>query len=636
MGDMGKPAGKPREIDQIRFNALGELFRRINDPEQAILDFALEAGVQVTNSRIGYIYLASEDESELYLHAWSKQVMEQCAVESYPDAYKVCATGLWGEAVRQRKPVITNDYENSPHKRGVPQGHVPVLRHMNLPVFDGDKIVLIAGVGNKPGNYSQEDVQQLSLIMDAMWNILKRKRSEEMLRQTNEDLEKIVEERTTELETINAELHRIIEKQQATETALEKQKDQLQIIMDHVPALIAYVDSDLNYQFANAEYRDLFFPGAKTVSGRHIADLLGDTLYDQVKGRYEIALGGWPQRFELDYMLLGKKHILDAAYIPHQFGDRIEGVFVLLTDITARKEIELELKTYSDRLTLATDAGNIGVWEWDFATDELIWDQRMMEIYQVAGNEFPGVYEAWKNRIHPEDRPKAEKALEEAKKPGGRFEGELRVIWPDGQVRTIKAAALTQKDRTSQTLKMTGVNWDITEQKKMEASLKQISITDSLTGAKNRRFFMDKIGREIVRCKRYGLPLSLLTMDIDYFKRINDTHGHDAGDAVLKACVKECHAALRQTDIFSRIGGEEFAVALIHTDVDHAWGMADRLRSSLENLAVEYMDTIIRFEVSIGISSLAGEKDTLDRMMKRSDSALYRAKTNGRNRVEAL
>lgn len=397
MEDMGKPVdkpadqpiGTPREIDQILFDALGALFRRISAPEQEILDFALEAGVQVTNSKIGYIYLASEDESELYLHAWSKPVMDQCAVESYPDAYKVCETGLWGEAVRQRKPVITNDYENSSHKRGIPQGHVPVLRHMNLPVFDGDKIVLIAGVGNKFEDYDQEDVQQLSLVMDAMWNILKRKRSEESLRQTNEALEKIVEERTTELETMNTELHRIIEKQQATEAALEKQKDQLQIIMDNVPALIAYVDQDMNYQFVNAEYRDLFFPGAKTITGRHMSDLLGDTLYDQVKSRYKTVLGGWPQRFELDYMIFGKNHTFDAAYIPHQFGDRIEGVFVLLTDITPRKEIELELKAYSDRLTLATDAGKIGVWEWDFATDELIWDQRMMELYQVAGGGIP-------------------------------------------------------------------------------------------------------------------------------------------------------------------------------------------------------------------------------------------------------
>ncbi len=179
---------KQRKIDQLRFKALYDLSKMINKSRQEILDFALEAGVRVTNSKIGYIYLCSEDETELYLHAWSKNVMPQCSVQSYPDKYLVSETGLWGEAVRKRKPIITNDYKKSPLRRGYPEGHVPVKRHMNLPVFDNEKIVIVAGVGNKSEEYAQEDVQQLSLIMDGMWHILKRKQTEEDLKKTNENL----------------------------------------------------------------------------------------------------------------------------------------------------------------------------------------------------------------------------------------------------------------------------------------------------------------------------------------------------------------------------------------------------------------------------------------------------------------
>ncbi len=181
-------ASSQRQIDQLRFKALYDLSKMHNSSRQEILDFALEAGVKVTNSKIGYIYLCSEDETELYLHAWSKDVMPQCRVETYPDKYLVAHTGLWGEAIRQRKPIITNDYASSQLRKGYPKGHVPIIRHMNLPVFDNKKIVLIAGVGNKENDYNQEDVQQLSLMMDGMWHILKRKQTEEALKKSNENL----------------------------------------------------------------------------------------------------------------------------------------------------------------------------------------------------------------------------------------------------------------------------------------------------------------------------------------------------------------------------------------------------------------------------------------------------------------
>ncbi len=182
-----KKTQKALDLDEIRFEALYHLSQMINEPEQDILDYALEAGVQVTDSKIGYIYFVNNEETELTLHAWSKDVMSQCTVQNFPDAYKVSDTGLWGEAVRQRRPIITNDYETSPLRRGYPEGHVPVKRHMNLPVEDNGKIVLLAGVGNKDGEYTEEDVRQLFLIMDGMWRIIRRKRDEAALKKALAD-----------------------------------------------------------------------------------------------------------------------------------------------------------------------------------------------------------------------------------------------------------------------------------------------------------------------------------------------------------------------------------------------------------------------------------------------------------------
>ena len=171
-------------LDEIRFESLYTLSQMLKESEQAILDYALEAGVRVTGSKIGYIYFVNEQESELTLHAWSKEVMSQCSVQNYPAVYKLSDTGLWGEAVKQRKPVITNDYEASPFKRGCPEGHVAVIRHMNLPVEDNGKILLLAGVGNKEGEYTEEDVRQLFLIMNGVWRIIQRKRDDEALKKT--------------------------------------------------------------------------------------------------------------------------------------------------------------------------------------------------------------------------------------------------------------------------------------------------------------------------------------------------------------------------------------------------------------------------------------------------------------------
>jgi PAS domain S-box-containing protein len=121
----------------------------------------------------------NEDETVLTMQAWSKIAMDQCAIIDKPIDYPLETTGLWGEAVRQRRPMITNDYAApNPYKKGYPEGHVEMRRHLNIPVFDGDRIVAVAGVGNKDEDYDESDVRQLTLLMNGMWWQLKRQRAE--------------------------------------------------------------------------------------------------------------------------------------------------------------------------------------------------------------------------------------------------------------------------------------------------------------------------------------------------------------------------------------------------------------------------------------------------------------------------
>ncbi|MCD4822649.1 MAG: GAF domain-containing protein [Methanococcoides sp.] len=149
---------------------------------QEITDFAHEESVKLTKSKQGYLAFMDPDESALIMHSWSKDAMKECSIKGRKFIYPIETTGLWGEAVKQRKPIITNDYQTpNPLKKGYPQGHVELTRHMNVPIFDGNRIVAVAGVGNKETPYDEADVRQMTLLMDGMWGLVKRRNAEDDL-----------------------------------------------------------------------------------------------------------------------------------------------------------------------------------------------------------------------------------------------------------------------------------------------------------------------------------------------------------------------------------------------------------------------------------------------------------------------
>lgn len=165
--------------------------------------------------------------------------------------------------------------------------------------------------------------------------------------------------------------------------------------------------------------------------------------------------------------------------------------------------------------------------------------------------------------------------------------------------------------------------------------LEQLVRTDPLTGAANRRHFVEQAQIEIQRARRDNAALSLLMIDLDYFKRINDTWGHAAGDEVLRNFARIALAPLRATDLFARLGGEEFAVLLPNTGLDGAVEVALRIREAARQQSIDTSSGQIRYNVSIGAAVLADQETCYEPLLKRADAALYRAKEDGRNRVVA-
>ncbi|TMH09995.1 MAG: GGDEF domain-containing protein [Betaproteobacteria bacterium] len=167
--------------------------------------------------------------------------------------------------------------------------------------------------------------------------------------------------------------------------------------------------------------------------------------------------------------------------------------------------------------------------------------------------------------------------------------------------------------------------------------LRIISDTDYLTGAYNRRYFMSRLTEEVERCLRAGRPFSVALMDVDNFKSVNDTHGHSAGDEVLRCMAQTCMAQLRHIDTFARVGGEEFAVLLPNTDGEQAMQWVERLREQIAQLQIELPAANLGVTVSIGLVSagrppLVGVSE-INAVLRVADEALYRAKREGKNRV---
>jgi len=176
---------------------------------------------------------------------------------------------------------------------------------------------------------------------------------------------------------------------------------------------------------------------------------------------------------------------------------------------------------------------------------------------------------------------------------------------------------------------------DISKLKALEEELKYQIDHDFLTGLRSRSWFMGQASIELNRAIRFNTPLSLLVLDIDFFKLVNDTHGHQAGDIVLKSVAQHMQKILRDFDMCARIGGEEFIILLPQTNQDKALEVAERIRLFIQNTNVPLPagGSPLQLTISIGISCLSSKEDSIDHLINKADKALYKAKNTGRNRV---
>jgi diguanylate cyclase (GGDEF)-like protein/PAS domain S-box-containing protein len=262
-------------------------------------------------------------------------------------------------------------------------------------------------------------------------------------------------------------------------------------------------------------------------------------------------------------------------------------------------------------------------WRFIYASDG------MRDIYEiepgVLQQDASGVFE----RIHPLDVERVRASIRLSALQLTHWREEYRVQLPQRGLRWIRGEATPEELPGGGTL-WHGYVSDISDLKRVEEELRTLSITDALTGIHNRRYFQDRVKAEMIRLNRTSGALSLIMLDIDHFKRINDQYGHGVGDGVLQELCKRIAQRLRRSDVFCRLGGEEFVVLCPNTDGDQAYSLAMELWQSLRSAPVETVGVVT---ASFGVASWRVDEG-IDGLLLRADSAVYMAKQAGRDRVD--
>jgi len=197
----------------------------------------------------------------------------------------------------------------------------------------------------------------------------------------------------------------------------------------------------------------------------------------------------------------------------------------------------------------------------------------------------------------------------------------------------LDVSILALRNRAGEVTHFVAIERDVTEQKELEHKLETLSRTDPLTGLLNRRSLEEYLGKEYSRFTRHDVKFSLLLLDIDHFKSINDQYGHGTGDRVLKLLADSCTSNLRKHDIMARYGGEEFCVILPYTNGEKAAVLAEKLRTGIAARTVKTDGQEIRVTASIGVSEVQASDKSPGEILERADGALYEAKQSGRDRV---
>ena len=461
------------------------------------------------------------------------------------------------------------------------------------------------------------------------------------------DQDKTKEELRAELEAAHREiaaLKSVEAKQKQAEEALEDSEERFRNLMEHVSGVsVQGYDTEGTVFYWNKASVGVFGYTPEEALGRNLADLifppkLRPLFLDCLEAGKTLQESGEfmpPGQLEL----LHKNGHLVPIYCIHTsvcVQGRSPLLFCFDVDLSERKGVEDALRESERQLKRAQQVGKVASWEVNLHTQKGAWSD---EFYRLLGYEVGEVepsYSLVLHHVHPEDRESVDASYRTFLEEGAPLDIEFRYADSHGRPGFARTQIEMEFDQKGKPRNIFGTLQDITARKRGEEELVRLATTDFLTGLFNRRHFMALAEKEFPRAKRYGDELSLIMLDADKFKEVNDSYGHNVGDFVLKSLASIGLSMLRDVDVFGRVGGEEFAVLLPSTPLERAVLVAEKLRAAITGAVVPLEQGELRVTVSLGVTSLRADTKNVDMMLKEADEALYSAKKNGRNRVEAF
>jgi diguanylate cyclase (GGDEF)-like protein/PAS domain S-box-containing protein len=730
-----KRAEEQIHLNETRLKSLLNIIQYRTRTTQEFLDYALNEVINLTQSKIGYIYFYYEDRQQFVLNTWSKDVMKECAIANPQTCYELEKTGVWGEAVRQRKPIVLNDFPaDHPLKRGYPEGHAPLNKFMTIPVFKEDSIVAVVGVANKASDYDGTDVLQLTLFMEAVWKSVDIKTGEEKLRKSEEKFRQLAEvfpetifeanmkgdatyanehglklfglteediakgvnifdmvsprDRKLALERMQSRLQGaseryleyqaikkdgstfyamalsvpimvdgipvgirgfimdITERKQAEsqrEAALEalrENEERIRAITNAANDAIMMMDNKGNISYWN--------PAAEHILGYTSAEAIGMNLHKLIA----------PERFLTGHLAafpefqktgkgnaIGKTLELAARRKDGREIDvnlslsavKIEGAWHsvgIIQDITEHKQAEAALASLSRQNELILNSAAEGILGLDLQGNHSFVNSAAAKMFGYEVEELigrPG-HSTW-HHTKPDGKPYP---AEECK---------ILAVHLDGVVRRVSTEVFWRKDGSSfpveyastpiyeqgRTAGVVVTFADITERKKTEEQIQHLATHDLLTDLPGLRLANDRLSSALNMARRYKKAVALMFVDLDGFKSVNDTIGHDAGDYVLRQVAQRMLSCVRETDTVARIGGDEFLI--IATEINTPENAAQIAKKVIHTVSQPFIfhgqQAIVG--TSIGIALFPDHGENVDQLIKQADEAMYKVKNSGKN-----
>ncbi len=313
---------------------------------------------------------------------------------------------------------------------------------------------------------------------------------------------------------------------------------------------------------------------------------------------------------------------------------KVAGTMVTIADITPRKIAEAALRESESQLRLAMDAAQLGMWYWECDSDRFTYSEGLNVLFGRPAESSLAHYRDLRERIHSDDRDLVDATIRHAVRQAEDFTADFRVVWPDGSVHWIANRGQVHRGAEGRAQRVVGVAMNITERKIAEQRIAHMAHHDALTGLPNRVLLRDRIQQAIAQAHRNGTQLAVLFLDLDRFKTINDSLGHQLGDRLLQSVASRILVCVREGDTVSRVGGDEFVIVIpgIGSSSD-ASNVAGKILEVLAS-AFHLHGNDLHVAASIGISLYPADGSDAETLMRNADTAMYHAKDSGRGNFQ--